>query len=517
MASATRRSVSAPTLSLALAVGVVCAAPLGWLIFRALESGGRSWSRLFTPRTAELLGNTLLLTAAVTLCCLLVALPAAWLTARTDLPGRSVWTVLLCLPLAVPTYVMAYVLLAAFGFGGALDVGLPVYGLPGSTLALTLTSFPYVFLPVRAALLRQDPALEEAARTLGASGFTAFVRVTLPLLRPALVSGALIVALYALSDFGSVSLLQFDVFSRAIYVQYEGAFDRAFAAVLSLGLVAVALGVLVLGASLRGGGRARGRSSARRARIVRLGAWKVPALWGLSLLVLASVGLPAGVTVGWIVAGADDARQWLAEALWWPALRTFGASALGAVVTALAAVPVAVLVVRRPSLLSAAVERVAYLGFALPPLVLGLALVFLGIGAVPFLYGTLAMLVLGYGVRFLPQALGSTESALRQVPPQLEEAAATLGAGRWRTFAAVTFPLVRPGVFAGAALVMLSAIKELPMTLLLAPLGYRTLATGVWSAAAEGRFAEAALPSLALLVVSSVSVALVLWQEEARG
>jgi iron(III) transport system permease protein len=519
VAQATRRTVFAPTLWAALAVGALCAAPVGWLALRALESGGRTWSRLFTARSLELLGNTLALTVGVTLGCLLLALPAAWLTARTDLPHRRAWTVLLCLPLAVPTYVMAYVLLASFGEGGALNLGVPVYGFPGATLALTLTSFPYVFLPARAALLRMDPSLEEAARLLGASGGSAFFRVTLPLLRPALVSGALLVALYALSDFGSVSLLQFDVFSRAIYVQYEGAFDRGFAAVLSLALAAVALGVLVLGARLRGGAVLHRRSAgaARSSRPVRLGRWTAPALVGLGALVLSSVGLPFGVTLGWLWARADGWVGGAAEALLWPAARTFWASALAALVTAALALPVALVVVRRPSFLSAAVERLAYLGFALPPLVLGLSLVFLGLGAVPVLYGTLAMLVLGYAVRFVSQALGSTESALRQVPPRLEEVAATLGAGRWRRFRSVTLPLLRPGMLAGAALVLLSAMKELPVTLLLAPLGYSTLATGVWSAAAEGRFGEAALPSLALLGVSSVSVAVVLWHEEARA
>ncbi len=518
-AGASRKDVSLPTRLLALAVGVVCVAPFGWLVLRALETGPGAWRRLFTPRTFELLLNTLGLTSAVTVGCILVALPAAWLTARTALPFRRMWTVLLCLPLAVPTYVMAYVLLAAFGYGGAVDVGLPVYGFPGATLALVLSTFPYVFLPTRAALLRMDPSLEEAARTLGASGRRAFFRVTVPLLRPALASGSLLVALYALSDFGSVSLLQFDVFARAIYVQFEGAFDRAFAAVLSLALSAVALGVLFIGARVRGGGKLHraGLGASRVAKPVRLGGWTVPALLFLTVVVLASVGLPVLVVFGWLFARAEELAAAAAQALVWPALRTVFVSALAAVVTALAAVPVALIAARRRTWWGTVVERAAYLGYALPPLVLGLSLVFLGLGAVPVLYGTLAMLVLGYAVRFLSQSVGSTESALRQVPAHLEEAAATLGAGRWRTFRAVTFPLVRPGVLAGAALVMLSAMKELPITLLLAPLGYSTLATGVWSAAAEGRFGEAALPSLALLVVSGVSVALVLWQEEARS
>jgi iron(III) transport system permease protein len=181
------------------------------------------------------------LAAVVTAASVAVAVPLAWLTARTDLPGRRAWAVLAALPLVIPSYVGGFVLVSMFGPRGLLQDALAplgverlpeIYGLPGAALALTLFSYPYVLLTVRGALRGMDPALEEASRSLGSGGWATFFRVTLPQLRPAIVAGALLVALYSLSDFGAVSLLQFDSFSREIYTQYRSAFDRTPAAIL---------------------------------------------------------------------------------------------------------------------------------------------------------------------------------------------------------------------------------------------------------------------------------------------
>ncbi|NVJ27895.1 iron ABC transporter permease, partial [Myxococcus sp. AM011] len=196
-----------------------------------------------------------------------------------------------------------------------------------------------------------------------------------------------------------------------------------------------------------------------------------------------------------------------------PALGSVLASVLGAVASVLGALPLAFLAVRYPGRLTLAMERVSYVGYALPPIVLALSLVFLGVRALPFLYGTLVMLVLAYLVRFLPQAVGTVRSALLQLNPHLAEAAASLGQSPSTVFRRVTAPLLRPGLLAGAALVFLTAMKELPATLLLAPIGFETLATRVWGATAEGRFAEAALPALVLMAISALGVGLLVSQE----
>jgi iron(III) transport system permease protein len=197
-----------------------------------------------------------------------------------------------------------------------------------------------------------------------------------------------------------------------------------------------------------------------------------------------------------------------------PGLNSVLASGLAALLAVVAALPLAVLGARFPGRLAMMLERSAYVGYALPPIVLALSLVFFGINVTPFLYGTLAMLLLGYLVRFLPQAVGALRGALLQISPHLGEAAATLGHSPPSVLVRVTAPLMAPGVLAGAALVFLTAMKELPATLLLAPIGFNTLATRVWSATAEGLFAQAAPAALVLLATSALGVGLLLSQEE---
>ncbi len=514
------RRASRPLLAAGLVVAAISLLPAVYLLVRAADASSEAWSLLFRGRTLALLGNTLGLALAVTACATAISLPLAWLTTRTNLPGRRVWTALLCLPLALPTFVSGYVLLAAFGTGGALEAPLtqrglpvpPVYGFPGALLALTLSTYPYLFLALRAGLLTQDPSLLESAWSLGLTPARAFWRVTLPLLRPAFASGGLLVGLYVLSDFGAVALVQYDAFSRIIYMQYEGAYDRAYAALLGLALVAVTVGVLALEE------RARGRASyhrsakgASRAMVpVRLGFWSVPALLLCSAMVALGVGLPVGILVYWAVRGLSSGEATLLE----PGLNSVLASGLAALLAVVAALPLAVLGARFPGRLATLLERSAYVGYALPPIVLALSLVFFGINVAPFLYGTLAMLLLGYLVRFLPQAVGALRGALLQISPHLGEVAATLGHSPPSVLVRVTTPLMAPGLLAGAALVFLTAMKELPATLLLAPIGFDTLATRVWSATAEGQFAQAAPPALLLLAVSALGVGLLLSQEE---
>jgi len=514
------RRASRPLLAAGLGVAAISLLPAVYLLVRSAEASDEAWTLLFRGRTLALLGNTLGLALAVTACATALSLPLAWLTTRTNLPGRPMWTALLCLPLALPTFVSGYVLLAAFGTGGALEEPLarwglpvpPVYGFPGALLALTLSTYPYLFLALRAGLLAQDPALLESAWSLGLTPARAFWRVTLPLLRPAFASGALLVGLYVLSDFGAVALVQYDAFSRIIYMQYEGAYDRAYAALLGLALVAVTVVVLALEELARGrAGYHRSARGASRAMLpVRLGLWTVPALLLCSGVVALGVGLPVGILLYWGLRGLAAGEATLLG----PGLNSVMASGLAALLAVVAALPLAVLGARFPGRLTTLLERSAYVGYALPPIVLALSLVFFGINVTPFLYGTLAMLLLGYLVRFLPQAVGALRGALQQISPHLSEVAATLGHSPPSVLARVTAPLMAPGLLAGAALVFLTAMKELPATLLLAPIGFDTLATRVWSATAEGQFAQAAPPALVLLAVSALSVGLLLSQEK---
>jgi len=511
--------VSLPALLIAIAMAL----PLLYLVIRSVGASSEAWDLLLRPRTAQILGRSMLLVTTVTTLCLAIALPLAWLTVRTDLPLRRTWGVLTALPLVIPSYVGAFLVISVLGpkglvqglLSGPFGVDrLPnIYGLAGATMTLTLLSYPYVLLTVRSVLANLDPALEESARSLGAGPMRVQFRVVLPLLRPAAASGGLLVGLYTLADFGAVSLLRYETFTWAIYQQYQSAFDRSIAAVLSLVLVALAVGVLLVEARSRGKLRYhRSTPGVRRLpRIVHLGKWRWPALAFCGAIVLFALILPMSVLGYWVVRGMASGEGF--DALWSATWNSVFVSAIAAVVVAALSIPVAVLAVRYPSLPSRIIERLTFTGYALPGIVVALALVFFGTTLALPIYQTIWLLLIAYIVLFFPAALGATRSALLQVSPRLEESARGLGRGQLRTLKDVTVPLMRSGVAAGAALVFLITMKELPATLILGPLGFKTLATSIWSASSEAFFARAAAPALVLILLSSVPMALLMLRD----
>lgn len=507
----------------ALPVGLVVAGvtvPLFYLVIRALDAEPALLAELvFRERNLRLLGNTVALAAAVQAATSLIALPLAWLLARTDLVGQRTFTVLAVLPLAIPGYVMAFALLASTGPFGTLatlfGVVLPrPTGFVGAALALTFYTFPYLFLNLRAALLGMDPALEESARSLGASGREVARRVVLPQLLPAYLAGSLLVVLHVLGDFGVVSLMRFETFSFAIFLQYAAAFDRVYAAWLALMLLALTTTLLWGEARLLRNRRYErsGRGAFRQAPRARLGPWQLPAVALAAVLALASVGLPLLTSLDWLGRGDAALRgaAWL-SALW----DSTRASLPAALLAAALAIPVAYLGVRRPGPPTRLLERVAYLGFATPPLAFALAIIFFALRGAPFLYQTLALLILAYALHFLAEALGPVRTALYQAPARLEEAARVLGRSPVRAFFETTFPLLHRGLAVSVAFVFLSAFKELPITFLLSPLGFQTLAMGVWSASTGALYAVAAPYALLLMATSTLLVALLLSERPA--
>jgi iron(III) transport system permease protein len=441
-----------------------------------------------------------------------IAVPLAWLVVRTDLPARAFWAVTAALPLVIPSYVAALALLGALGPRGLLQGALEepfgierlpeIYGFAGAALSLTLSTYPYIFLLVISALRDLDPSLEEAARGLGRSPAQAFVRVTLPALRPAVGAGALLVALYVLSDFGAVSLMQYPALTRAIYLQYQALFDRDPAAVLSLVLVVLTVIVLVAESQVRRRARYHRVTPgvARAASVTRLGRWRWPALAFCTLVVGVFLALPVGVLVHWAWQGVSLGRP--VELAWHAAVNSALASLVAAAIAAAAAFPLAFLAQRHRRRWTKVLERSAFAGNALPGIVIALALVFFA-ARYGWLYQTLALLVFAYVVRFLPQALAASGAALGTVDPRMEDAARALGKRPLTVLARVTLPLARPGVLAGMALVFLSAMKELPATLLLRPIGFETLATEIWQATAVDAYSDAAPAALLLIVVSA--------------
>ena len=499
-------------------IAVALVFPLAWLFVEVVTvDPGRARELAFSAGTADVLLNSLLLMIGVTACSILLGVPLAYLTVRTDLPFRRFWSIATALPLVVPSYVGAFAFVSAFGPQGEFQrllapLGverLPeIYGLEGTVLILTLYTYPYVYITARASLKSMDTTLIDAARTLEHDRWETFRRVTVPQIRPAVAAGALLSGLYVLADFGTPAIMRYDVFTRVIFVEF-GTFGRDTAILLSLQLVAVTVFILWLEARVRGEERttAGGRSRAP----VELGRWRYPAVAPVAAVAGLALVVPVAILVSWLGA-SSGATQPLAFR-WSYAFNSVTVSAAAAAVAVVAAVPVAYLSARYGGQLADAFERISYVGYAVPGVVLGLALVFFGSSYATPVYQTLYLLVFAYVIRFLPQSVGSLRASFLSVDPELPEAARTLGQSSAGAFRHVTLPLVAPGLFGGAALVFLTTMKELPATLLLRPSGFTTLVTHIWTAYESGYFGQAAIPALVLLLVSGLSMLVILRQE----
>ena len=487
-----RALVGAAAISALLAV-----IPLAYLIVRVAEAG---WPKvadvLLRTRTLETVLTSVSLAIVVVAACLLIGLPTAWLLARTRLPGARLWLVLAALPLAIPSYVAAYAWLAQFP---------AMQGFWAAALILTLVSTPYVVIPVVAALRSADPAMEEVARTLGRGPVRAFAAGTLPQAWPAAAAGSLLVALYVLSDFGAVALFRVDAFTRVIYTTYRASFDRTSAAVLSLVLVILAL-LLVLAERRMRGRSVRYRTSsgaARRAPLVALSPMAtVAAITAMAGLAVLALGIPIASLLARLAEGSRRPLD-IAELLS-ATLGSVGVALLGTLIAVALALPVAALAARSRSRRASVIETVAYSGHALPGVVVGLSLVFLTLAVLPAAYQTIVTLAFAYAVLFLPKSIGASRASIAAVPPILEQTARTLGRGPFAAWRATTLRLAWPGVAAGGLLVLLTAMKELPATLMLRPTGLDTLATELWSRTEVAAYGAAAPYALALIVLAAV-------------
>lgn len=494
--------------------------PLWYLVVRSTERGWDPWARAFGNSAVPLMTRSLGLALAVSLICVAVALPAAWLTTRANLPGRGAWAVLLAAPLAIPSYIYAMAVVTALGPKGLLQGWLEpfgvdrlpeIYGFWGATLTLSAVSFPYLYLVLRAAFVAMDPSEEEASRSLGIGPWRTFLRVVLPPLAPAIAAGLLLVSLYTLSDFGAVSTLNYETFTRSIFIEYQSSFDRTGAAVLAVMLAAVS-SVILVGELVTRAGKA-GRNRARRqgpASPIELGRWRWPAVAFLAAIVFIALGMPIGVLAYWLGNGLQAGTEF--PAVWEPLRNSVTLGLAGAAVTVALALPVAILAARFGGVVPMLIEQAAYLTHALPGLVVALALVFFGIGYARDLYQTTWMLLLAYVILFLPNALSALRASLVRQSPRLEDAGAALGRSPLRVLGTVTLPLARPGAMAALALVFLTIMKELPATLLLAPPGFETLPALVWGRSTSALYAGAALPALLLIAVSAIPVAFLVWR-----
>lgn len=484
--------------------------PVVYLLYQLLIGNNTLLAELFFRwKTVELVLNTIGLAIGVILLTSVMAFPLAWITSRCRIHFSGTITLLATLPLAIPGYLMAFALLSLTGDNGLLARGLGIQlprlsGYAGAVLSVSLYTYPFLFLNLRSSLLRLDSSQEEAARSMGYTGKEIFFKVILPQLRPAILTGWLIIALYVLGDFGAVSLMRFETLSLALFSQLGASADRTYLAALALFLMLLALSIVLIEARfLRRSGLFRlGPGVGRRSKRLSLQAWTLPAYGWVFLILFASILVPIFTITFWVFQDSSVMSPALWNALW-DSLRAAIPAALLAAVFAL---PIAYASARYPSWRGRTFERITYFGYALPPIAFALAYAGLSLQVLPFLYQTLFLLIFVYSLHFLAEAVGPIRNASFRIPPRIDEAARSLGLNPFHAFWRTVFPLLRGGLGVGLALVFLSALKELPIAFILSPIGFDSLAMNIWSFTSEGMYSNAAPYALVLVLISAVLV-----------
>ena len=532
------------SLILPLLIAVLVVLPLGGLVIRIFNPTVELWEKLWATTLPTMLVNTVVLMAGVGAGTFVIGVGMAWLVTAYQFTGRAWFERLLLLPLALPAYVMGFVFMATFDYAGPVytqwrawfgkDAWFPeIRSAFGAILVLTLVLYPYVYLLARAAFREQAASTVEAARMMGLSRTRAFFRLVLPLARPSIVAGVVLAMMEAMTDYGTVRFFGYSTLSEGIVRAWDLRFDRQTATELAALLFFVALVMIGLERLLRG--RARYYQQGGRGRVlprVKLSGWgnwlASGACW--AILGIAFI-LPVAQLVAWGVSEIDKSTV----GAWRDVYGSYVGSSLSlAGLSALVIILLSLVVahgVRRTTASSKRriprmIARLATLGYAMPGAVVAAGvLLFLApidhavtdfaesLGRTDrslLLTGTITILIYAYVVRFMAVGFNSIDSSLEKVTPNMEQAARTLGARTRRVLLRVHLPLVSTGMLAGAILVFVDVMKELPVTLLLRPFGTDTLALWTYYLAAESFWQAAAIPALTILVVGLIPVFLLM-------
>ena len=513
---------------LSIAVAALVATPIIFTIYSAVIADLELWTRLYDTRLKVILPNTLKLLASVGFMTALIGVSTAWIVTRYDFPGRKIWQWALILPLAVPGYVLAYAYASIMAPGGVFqstwtslfgDIISPpnLYSFWGVSMVLSLVNYPYVYLLTRASLLSQNVAYDEAARTLGVSGWKRFWSVNIRLAYPGIVAGIALALMEVMADFGTVAMLRYPTFTEAIYRQMTARFDPSGAA--ALGSVLVIMTFLLLNLERYFRSRSRFEQTKGRFRTyipTRLGLREGIFCNGLILFVLGiAFFAPVSMLLKWgteaVLSGGLDSRF---IGFTYNALLV---SAIGATAAVVLAVPAAYLHARKPNILNRSVFYLSTLGYSLPGPVIAVGLLLTAGIIFPWLYGGLAILITAYVIRFIPVTIHSQDSAISSVSMSLEDASRTLGAGTWGMIRKILLPLIKPGLLTGWVIVFVDCMKELPATLMLRPIAFDTLAVRVWMEASEALWEMAAPPALLIVLAGLVPIAILIRRISSGG
>jgi iron(III) transport system permease protein len=521
-------------VSLSAAITLVLALPILAVVASALQPAGDAWRHLAATVLPNYIANTALLLALVACGVMSIGVVAAWLIASYRFPGARLLEWTLMLPLAMPAYVMAYAYTDWLQFAGPVQSGLraltgwqareywfpEIRSLGGAAVVLSLALYPYVYLIARTAFRDLSRSAIESGRLAGLSAWGSFWRVALPLARPALAAGAALALMETLADFGTVSYFALEVFTTGIFKAWLSMGDSTAAAQLSTCLLGFVLAVLALERASRGRAAYHNPAPGKRSPPQRLRGWAAA---------LACAACAAPVVLGFLVPAAVLARLALADpgARWdWdsrlPALvgNSFTIAGITAAIGVLLALTMAYAARLSRSGAAAMANRIAALGYAMPGAVIAIGVLVpmgrfdnwlaalledaFGVKLGLLVTGTIAALVYACLVRFMAVALQTTEAGLARLTPNMEDAARSLGASPVSALARVHAPLVAPSLASAALLVFVDVLKELPATFALRPFNFDTLAIEAYNLAKDERLAEAAVPSLVIVLVGLV-------------
>ena len=520
------------------AIAVITAAlviiPVAFLVTSVIGPNTEVWRQQWETRLPGQLRDTAILLVGVSAGSLILGCGLAWLVSAYRFPGSKLFGWLLVAPLAMPSYVLGFVTLSVFGFTGPVqgwwrdtfgqDAWFPeVRSIGGAILVFTLVLYPYVFLLARAALADQAGGAYDVARSLGAGPLEAARRVVLPLLRPAIAAGVAVVMMETLTDFGTVQYFGVDTVTVGVFRIWRGTFDRDAASEFATLVLVVALMIIGLERIMRGRarfGEAAGAAGGIEPRQLSRGRG-IAAFGACALVLLVSFGAPTAQLVVWAIEEATGPRGT-------PLLERFleflQHSVTLAVLTAFVCVVLALAVTNGARFVRGRTTRVAArltaIGYAVPGPVVAIGVVLalvalddaleaVGLGLPGVVAtGSVLGLVYAYSIRFLAPGLTAIEAGLAQVPDEVTASARSLGARPHSIVARIHLPLAKTSVATGAVLVAVDALKELPIALLLRPIGFDTLSVWTFNLASESRFEQAALPAIAIIAVALIPVAL---------
>ena len=498
----------AASSSMKVAIGATMAfiaTPLFYLLIRALErSPSEILQLVIRPKTIQVISNTALLVLMVVLINIVIATLIATGIYLTDIPYSRLLLVPLTLPLAIPSYVFTYTWVALVG---------NLSGISAAIFILVLTTLPYPLLTISIALSRVDAGVVEVARTLGFRKREVLFKVILPQIRGGIGAGAVLSGLYVLSDFGAVSLLNVETLTVSIQNIYQSTYDRSAAAIVALILILVSLIFVVAGERFKAPETRKLPESRIATQEFRSNSSLAKTLLFalISLYTILAVAVPFYVLISRFLSNPSEIEF---GNLLTTSIGTVFVAFLGALFALIVSTPVALLIAQHQSKFAKYSERFILLSHALPGIVIGLALVSIA-SKIGFLYQTLFLLGIAYSLLFLPKAVASSANSLQRIPESIKEVAQTLGKNRSQIAREVSFPIAAPSIGLGAVLVFLSAMKELPATLMLRPTGFETLATEIWSFASINKFNEAAPYALFLVLIASIPTFILSLKSEA--